>query len=101
MEYLKKPFILVLALLTLTCFLPQLSIAQEDLKGSDVPNHEPQSWSTPEQEIPTVKEKKTSGWTWLILLGLVGGAAAAAGSGGGDGGSSGGEGGTGSYTGTW
>ncbi|MBW2311933.1 MAG: hypothetical protein JRF35_12815 [Deltaproteobacteria bacterium] len=105
MSYCKSLFILMLALLTLTLYFPKLSLAQQQVTREAIPQHQPKSWSTPEQEIPTVKEKKTSGWTWLILIALVGGAAAAAGGGGDDesSGSTGGGGGgdTGSYTGTW
>jgi len=82
MAYLKKLCILVLALLMLNLYIPRLSLAQEYLTSLKVPKHEPQSWSIPEQDIPTVKVKKTSGWTWLLLIALIGGAAAAAGGGG-------------------
>jgi len=103
MQYLKKLCMLFLAFLMLNLSLPELSCAQEATASSKVPKHEPRSWSTPEQEIPTVKKEKTSSWTWVILLALLGGVAAAAGSGGGGGGSSGGgeTSTTGSYTGSW
>ncbi len=106
MEYIKKISIIVLAILTLNLYLPKIALAQQVFASADVPNHEPQSWGTPEEDIPTKKVKKVSRWTYLIIVGLLGGiAAAASGGGGGDsgGGSSGGDdsGDTGDYTGTW
>jgi len=111
MEYIKKTFIIVLVILTLNLYLPKMALAQQQFASADVPKHEPQSWGTPEEDIPTIKKKKTSGWTWVILLALIGGLAAAAGGGGGgtstttttetttDGEDDSGD--TGSYTGTW
>ena len=105
MEYIKKIFIIVLAVLTLSLYLPKMALAQQLFASADVPKHEPQSWGT-EEDIPT-KKVKISPWTYLILVGLIGGIAAAASSGGGGdsgGGSSGGGDGssdTGSYTGSW
>jgi hypothetical protein len=104
MKYIKKLFIIVLAFLMLNLYLPKLSLAQQVDASAEVPKHEPQSWGT-EEDIPTIK-KKRSGWTWVILLALIGGVAAAASSGGGDGGGGGSsgagdDGDTGSYTGTW
>jgi len=113
MEYIKKTFIIVLVILTLNLYLPKMALAQQQFASADVPKHEPQSWGTPEEDIPTIK-KKTSSWTWVILVALIGGLVAAAG-----GGDSGGDGGTstattdtttdggddsddaGSYTGSW
>ena len=102
MEYVKRIFVVVFAILTLNLFLPNMALSQQQFATADVPKHEPQSWGTPEENIPTVK-KKTSGWTYLILIALIGGIAAAASSGDSGGGSSGGgDGGdTGGYTGTW
>ena len=104
MEYIKKISITMLVILILNLYLPKMALAQQVFASADVPKHEPQSWGTPEEDIPPIK---TSGWTWVILVALVGGiAAAASGGGGGDsgGGSSGGGDGssdTGSYTGSW
>jgi hypothetical protein len=102
MEYIKKIFVIVLVILTLNLYLPKMALAQQVFASADVPKHEPQSWGTQEEDIPTIKEKKTSGWTWLILLVLIGGAAAAAGGGGGGNGGGGGDGDDdGEVTGTW
>ena len=111
METLKKLFIVVLAFLTLNLYLPRTSVAQQLLAKADVTEHPPQSWSTPEEDIPGEKVRDERSWLsrnkWWVLLSLVviGGAAAAGGGGGGGGGddSSGGDGGTdtGSITGTW
>lgn len=98
MEYVKKILVVVLVILTLNLYLPNMAPAQGHVASADVAKHEPQSWGTPEEEMPTIKEKKTLPWTWLLLIALVGGVAAAAG--GGDGGGNGGSD-TGSYTGTW
>ena len=78
MESLKKLFTLVLMLLTLNLYLPNITFAdQHDLFAkADITKHKPEVLSTPEEPIPTTKVKKTSGWTWVILLGLAGGAAA-------------------------
>jgi len=112
MEYIKKIFVIVLVILTLNLYLPKMALAQQLFASAEVPKHEPQSWGTPEEDIPTIKKKKTSGWTWVILVGLLGGVLAAA-SGGGGGDSGGGStsttttdtttdsGDTGSYTGSW
>jgi hypothetical protein len=99
MRTLRKPFIVFLILLTANLFIARVIFAEQGPT-----KHPLEIRSTPEEEIPTIKEKKTSGWTWLILIALVGGAAAAAGGGGGEkssGSSTNGGGDTGSYTGTW
>jgi hypothetical protein len=100
MEYVKKIFIILLAISILNLYLPKIALAQQLLASADVPKHEPQTWGTPEEDIPTKKVKKVSRWTYLIIVGLIGGIAAAASGGGG---SSGGDDSddTGSYTGTW
>ena len=100
MEYIKKIFIILLAISILTLYLPKIALAQQLLASADVPKHEPQSWGTPEEDIPTKKVKKISRWTYLILIGLIGGIAAAASGGGGSSGSD-DNGDTGDYTGTW
>ncbi len=100
MGYIKKISIIVLAILTLNLYLPKMAIAQQVFASADVPNHEPQSWGTPEEDIPTKKVKKISRWTYLIIVGLLGGIAAAASGGGGSSGSD-DDGDTGDYTGTW
>lgn len=101
MEFIKRVFIVLLVMLTLNLYLPKMVFSQQQVISADEPKHQPQSWGTPEEDIPTIKEKKKrSGWTWVILLALIGGAAAAAAvtiSGGGDDD----DGGGGSYTGSW
>lgn len=103
MEFVKKGFIILLVILTLNLYLPKMAFSQQQVVSADEPKHQPQSWGTPEEDIPTIKEKeKRSGWTWVILLALIGGAAAAvAGGGGNDGDNSGGGSDTGSFTGSW
>jgi len=106
MESLKKLFILVLILSILNLYLPNIAFAEQHqlFAKADITKHKPEILSTPEEDIPTIKAKKTSGWTWVILLALIGGvAAAAAGGGGGDGGGGGGngDGDTGDVTVTW
>ena len=105
MEYIKKIFVIVLVILTLNLYLPKMACTEQLSASADVPKHEPQSWGTPEEDIPTTKVKKTSGWTWVILLALIGGVAAAGAGSGGDSGGSGSDGDdsddTGGYTGTW
>ena len=105
MRFLKKLFISVLILLTLCLYLPHTTFAQQThyYAKADITEHAPKSRTTPEKDVPKIKVKKTSGWTWLILLTLAGGAAAAASSAGGEESSSGGGGGgeTGCVTGTW
>lgn len=108
METLKKLFIVMLVFLILNLYLPRISVAQQLYAKADVPEHSPQSWSTPEKDIPGKKVRDERSWLsknkWWVLLGLAvaAGAAAAAG-GGGDGGddSSGGGGDTGSISGSW
>ena len=91
-SFFKRLFAVFLILFTLTLYAPRICLAGEHhpLTPAGITEQQPQIRSTPQEEIPTVKKKKTSGWTWLILLGVVGGAAVAAGAGGG--GDSGGEG---------
>ena len=83
MKLLKKIFTLFLILLILNLYLPNLTFAEKVIT-----KHSPEIRTTPEQDIPIIKEKKKSSWTWLILVALLGGVAAAAGGGGGDGGDS-------------
>ncbi len=97
MEYVKKIFIILLAISILTLYLPKIALAQQLLASADVPKHEPQTWGTPEEDIPTKKVKKVSRWTWVILAALAGGLAYALG--GDDDGDDDGD--TGDYTGTW
>ncbi len=99
MEYIKKIFVIVLVILTLNLYLPKMACTQQLSASADVPKHEPQSWGTPEEDIPIKKVKKISRWTWVIVLGLIGGIAAAAAGGGGGG--DGDDEDTGSVTGTW
>lgn len=100
MKHIKNIFIIILAVSILNLCLPKMTLAQQQVAKAETPKHQPQSWGTPEEDIPTIKEKKKrSGWIWLIVLGLLGiggGAAALSGDGGDEE-----EGDTGSYTGTW
>ena len=90
METLKKLFIVVLVFLTLNLYLPRTSVAQQLFAKADVPEHPPQSWSTPEEDIPGEKVRDERSWLsrnkWWVLLGLVvvGGTAAGGGGGGKD-----------------
>lgn len=101
MKVIKKSLIVLLILATANLFIPKAIFAEQG------PTEHPlEIRSTPPEDIPKIKVKKPSGWTWVIVLGLVGGMVAAAssaggGSSGGSGGSGGGSGYTGSYTGTW
>jgi hypothetical protein len=83
MKVIKKSLIVLLILSTVNLFIPKAIFAEP------APTKNPlEIRSTPEEEIPTIKEKKTSGWKWLIVLGLVGGVVAVAAGGGGNGGDS-------------
>lgn len=103
----KKIFAGMLILLVGNLYLPNMAFAEHRYlyAKTGVSKHEPEILSTPEEEIPTVQVKKSSSWSWLILIGVIGGAAAAAGGGGGgsdeESSSTGGSSNTGSYTGTW
>lgn len=110
MKSLKKVFTIALVLLILNLYLPNISFAEQHhlYAKAGITKHKPEILSTPEEEIPTIKAKKTSGWSWLILIALIGGVAAAAGGAaggdenGGDGGGGGGNGGdTGNVAVTW
>lgn len=81
MSLLKHLLVCFLIVLTLNFSLSNIAIAQQFYAEADMPEHSPQSWSTPEIDIPTVEVKKKSRWIWWILgLAVVaGGAAAAAG----------------------
>lgn len=91
MKILKTIFIVFLILLTLNLYIPKIVFAEEGLSSGDVDakKNPPEIMATPEEDIPTKKVKKTSYWSWVLLIGLIGGAAAA-GAGGGGGGKSGG-----------
>ena len=88
MKSLKKLFILVLILSILNLYLPNIAFAEQQqlFAKADITKHKPEILSTPEEDIPTIKVKKTSSWTWVILLALIGGVAAVAGGGGDSGG---------------
>jgi hypothetical protein len=85
MKFLNRIFISLLILSIFNIYLPNLTFADQVLT-----KHPPEIRTTPEEDIPMMKGKKTSGWTWLILIALLGGVAAAAGGGGGDSGGGGG-----------
>lgn len=84
MKSMKKIFIALLILLTFNLYLPNITFAEQGPT-----KHPLEIRSTQAKDIPKIKVK-TSGWKWLILLGLVGGmvAVAAGGGGGGNGGDS-------------
>ncbi len=77
MSLLKNLFIFFLIVLTLNFSLSNVAIAQQFYAEADVSEHSPQSWSTPEIDIPTVEVKKSRWIWWLLGLAVVGGAAAA------------------------
>ena len=95
MKSMKKIFTVLLIILTFNLYLPNATFAEQGPT-----KHPLEIRSTPPKDIPKIKVKKTSAWTWLILVGLLGGVlAAASGGDGGDsasGGSSGDSGGSGS-----
>ena len=101
MDCLKKSVTLLLAFLMLSLYVPNMSFAGKQLFGAKggITKHRPQVVSTPEQDIPTVKVKKTRLWPCCVGLGLVAIAGAAAGGGGGDDDGNGGT--TGDITVTW
>ena len=82
----KRIFIVLLILLTFNLYLPNVIFAEQGPT-----KHPLEIRSTPAKDIPKIKVKKTSGWTWVIVLGLVGGMVAVAAGGGGDGGGNGGD----------
>lgn len=99
MRLIKILIVLVLIpLFTFNLCLPGVSLA-----GTPTAYDQPESLSTPEEDMPVEKivvKRKT--WVWvLIALAAAGGGAAAAGGGGGGDSSSSGSGGTGSGTITW
>lgn len=81
MKTLKRIFTALLILLTFSLYLPNITFA-----GQAITEHPLKIRSTLEEDISTIKAKKTSAWTWLLAIGLVAGLAAAAGGGGGGGG---------------
>ena len=102
MKLVKRIFTALLILSTFNLYLPNAIFAEQGPT-----KHPLEIRSTPAKDIPKIKVKKTSGWTWVIVVGLLGGLLAAASSGGGDdsaGGSSGGgsgDGNSGDVSGTW
>jgi hypothetical protein len=62
----------------LNLYLPNITFTEQTLT-----KHPPKILSTPEEDIPKIKEKKTSSWTYLIGIVLIAGIAAAGGGGGG------------------
>ncbi len=90
MSVVKKLLICFLIVLTLNLYLSNTAISQQLYAKADVPKHDPQSWSTPEIEFPTVKVKKSNWLLWVLGIAVVAGGAAAAAGGakeeGGDGG---------------
>ena len=87
MKSVKRILAAVLILLMVNLYLPRIAGAEQHDSPAKaaITKHPPKILSTPEQEIPTVEEKKSK-WTWVILVGLIGAVAAAAGGGGGGGG---------------
>ncbi len=98
MKSMKKIFIVLLILLTFNLYLPNVIFAEQGPT-----KHPLEIRSTPAKDIPKIKVKKTSGWTWVIVAALIGGMVVAASGGDSGGGSSGGDdsGDTGDVTGTW
>ena len=98
MKSMKKIFIALLILLTFNLYLPNVIFAEQGPT-----KHPLEIRSTPAKDIPKIKVKKTSGWTWVIVAALIGGMVVAAS--GGDSGddSSGGDdsGDSGDVSGTW
>ena len=79
MSLLKNLIVCFLIILTLDLCLSNAVIAQKLYAEGNVPEHDPQSWSTPEVEVPVVKVKKKGSWFWWIIgLTVIAGAAAAA-----------------------
>jgi len=79
MKSMKKIFIALLILLTFNLYLTNAAFAEQG------PTEHPlEIRSTPAKDIPKIKVKKTSGWTWVIVIGLLGGLLAAASGGDGD-----------------
>ena len=85
MKLVKRIFTALLILLIFNLYLPTMTFAEQGPTKSPIKIR-----STPEEDIPEIKEKKTSTWTWVLLVALLGGVAAAAGGGGGDSGGGGG-----------
>lgn len=79
MKMIKKSLIALLILSTVNFFILNATFAE-----SSFTKHPLEIRSTPQEEIPKIKVKEGSGWTWVLVLGLIGGVAAAL-SGGGDG----------------
>ncbi len=73
MKLLKRIFISLLILLTANLYFQNITFAEQVSTRYPVEIRHP-----PSEEIPTIKEKKTSGWIWLIAIGLIGGIVAAA-----------------------
>lgn len=94
MKLVERIFVALLILSVMNLYLPKITFAEQHYvyAKASVTKHKPEILTTPEEDIPTIKVKKTSGWTWVILLALIGGVAAAAGAAGGDDGDDGGDG---------
>ncbi len=73
MKSMKKIFIALLILLTFNLYLPNATFAEQGPT-----KHPLEIRSTPPKDIPKIKVKKTSGWTWVIVAALIGGMVAAA-----------------------
>lgn len=83
-----------LIFLTLNLYFSKVMFAEENQSSIEagITKHTPEFLLAPEEDIPRIKEKKISPWTWAIIIGLIGGVAAVA--------SGGDEGGKGSNTGS-
>ncbi len=102
MESLKKLFTVVLALLILNLYLPNVTFAEQHqpFAKAGITKHKPETLSTPEEDMPVeVVKKKSYTWLWVVLGVLAIGGAAAVGGGGGDSGGGGGD--SGDVTVTW
>ena len=79
MKLVKRIFTALLILLTFNLYLPNATFAEQGPT-----KHPLEIRSTPAKDIPKIKVKKTSGWTWLIVAALIAGMVAAASGGDGD-----------------
>lgn len=79
MKLLKRIFIVLIILLTLNLYLPNITFAQQAhfYAKAQITQHPPQVLAPPEEKIPVKKAvKKKSKWIWWIIsLAVAGGGA--------------------------
>jgi len=79
MKLVKRIFIVLIILITLNFYLPNITFAQQAhfFAKAQITQHPPQILAPPEEKIPVKKvTKKKSKWLWrLIGLAIVGGGA--------------------------